>query len=261
MVTLSDSDANSDKGQDKEEKPEQVTPPAVPAQTQQPPAPKTTPPAVPAQTQQPPAPKTPPPPTTTKISRDPDKRNFFKMIVGVSAAFTLIPFIPGGIFLTAQVGGGVDPFRQRLANTSDLKPNSSMNFIYPKTGNPDKDNDPFRQFILLRLPEDTAREEGTEFKAYSQVCVHLWCLWRFVPAKESTPGLLACPCHGSMYDPVTGIAICGPAALQTPPNDTLPELKLEINNEGEIFGVELFGDLGLGRTTDRKPVLSIDCLG
>ncbi|MEE9134426.1 MAG: hypothetical protein V3U25_01020, partial [Nitrososphaerales archaeon] len=72
----------------------------------------------------------------------------------------------------------------------------------------------------------------------------------------------ACPCHGSMYDPVTGIAICGPAALQTPPNDTLPELKLEIDNEtGEIYGVELVGDLGLGRTTDRKPAVSINCLG
>ncbi len=254
MVTLSDSDANSDKGQDKEEKPQPVTPPAVPAQTQQPPAPKT-----------------PPPPTTTKINRDPDKRNFFKMIVGLSAAFTLIPLIPGGIFLTAQVGGGVAPVRQRLANASDLKPNSSMNFIYPKTGNPDKDNDPFRQFILVRLPEDIAREEGTEFKAYSQVCVHLWCLWRFVPAKketpteEETPALLACPCHGSMYDPVTGIAVCGPAALQAPPSDTLPELDLEVNNEtGEIFGVKLVGDLGLGRTTDRKaakPAVDINCLG
>lgn len=243
MVPLSNSGGDSDKAQNKEEKPQPVIPPAVPAQTQQPPAPKT------------------PPPTTTKISRDPDKRNFFKMIVGVSAAFTLIPLIPGGIFLTAQVGGGVDPFRQRLANTRDLKPDSSMNFIYPKTGNPDKDNDPFRQYILLRLSEDMAKAEGTEFKAYSQVCVHLWCLWQYVPAKGSTPGLLACPCHGSMYDPVTGIAICGPAALQTPPNDTLPELKLEIDNEGEIFGVELIGDLGLGRTTDRKPAFSFDCLG
>jgi len=250
VIPLSDNGGNGDKVQNKEEKPPQVTPPAVPTQSQQPPAPKTP----------PPAPKTPPP-TTTKISKDPDKRNFFKMIVGVSAAFTLIPLIPGGIFLTAQVGGGVEPFRQRLANTSDLKPNSGMNFIYPKTGNPDKDNDPFRQFILLRLSEDLAKAEGTAFKAYSQVCVHLWCLWQYVPANESTPGLLACPCHGSMYDPVTGIAICGPAALQSPPNDTLPELKLEIDNEGEIFGVELVGDLGLGRTTDRKPAFSIDCLG
>ena len=241
MITLSNSDTSSDKEQNKEKKPQQGIPPPVPAQTQQPQSPKT-----------------PPPPTSTRISRDPDKRNFFKMIVGISAAFTLIPLIPGGIFLTALVGGGVEPFRQRIANTRDLKPNSAMNFIYPKTGNPNKDNDPFRQFVLLRLPEDMARKEGTEFKSFSEVCVHLWCLWRY----DSEFSVLACPCHGSMYDPVTGIAICGPAALQPPPNDTLPELKLEIdNNTGEIYGVELIGDLGLGRTTDRKPAISFDCLG
>ena len=33
-----------------------------------------------------------------------------------------------------------------------------------------------------------------------------------------------CPCHGSMYDPLTGKAFAGPASLQSPPSNVLPML-------------------------------------
>ena len=44
-----------------------------------------------------------------------------------------------------------------------------------------------------------------------------------------------CPCHGSMYDPVTGTAFAGPASLQAPPSDTLPELNFEADADGNLF--------------------------
>ena len=62
-----------------------------------------------------------------------------------------------------------------------------------------------------------------------------------------------CPCHGSMYDPVTGKAFAGPASLQAPPSNTLAKLDLEIDQNGflwilpPIWGVNNNGVVGYGR--------------
>ena len=44
-----------------------------------------------------------------------------------------------------------------------------------------------------------------------------------------------CPCHGSLYDPLTGIAFAGPASLQSPPSNVLPMLDLEADQNGAIW--------------------------
>jgi ubiquinol-cytochrome c reductase iron-sulfur subunit len=56
-----------------------------------------------------------------------------------------------------------------------------------------------------------------------------------------------------MYDPVTGTAFAGPASLQAPPSDTLPELNFEADAEGNLFvlppiwGPNKNGVVGYGR--------------
>ncbi len=55
-----------------------------------------------------------------------------------------------------------------------------------------------------------------------------------------------------MYDPTTGTAFLGPASLQAPPSNTLPNLDLEADLNGFLwilppdFGVNANGVVGYG---------------
>ena len=65
--------------------------------------------------------------------------------------------------------------------------------------------------------------DGGEFVAYSAVCTHAGCTVAYQNSQ------LACPCHGSIFDPANGAeVVSGPA--QTP----LPEIPVEIQN-GEVL--------------------------
>jgi ubiquinol-cytochrome c reductase iron-sulfur subunit len=116
----------------------------------------------------------------------------------------------------------------------DFPPNSRATFIYPKTGDEEADSDPFRRNLLIRL------DDG-QFKAYSNVCVHLWCLADYKSERKQ----IECPCHGSMYNAETGIAFAGPATMQE--NNALPIVELEIEDNGRIFAIGRKGIVGYGR--------------
>jgi Rieske Fe-S protein len=65
--------------------------------------------------------------------------------------------------------------------------------------------------------------ESGDFVAYSAVCTHQQCT---VAYKNEQ---LACPCHGSVFDPASGAEVVnGPA--QRP----LPEIPVEVR-DGEVF--------------------------
>lgn len=154
------------------------------------------------------------------------------------------------------------PEKQRIrlvdgtfANVKRFPPNMSTVFVYPRTDNPDIDSEPFRRYQLIRLPEELGgnRDDSSAFRAYSMICVHLWCLWDYKPLVVNTQtgekehGAGECPCHGSVYDVRTGVAIAGPAALQTPPNNALPALRLEVDVDGDLSATGLDGIVGYGR--------------
>ena len=67
--------------------------------------------------------------------------------------------------------------------------------------------------------------ENGDFAAYSAVCTHQGC----TVAYQNQTGLIACPCHGSVFDPANGGAVVNPPA-QTP----LPGIPVEVRN-GEVF--------------------------
>lgn len=129
--------------------------------------------------------------------------------------------------------------RQKIATVDELDEKGKIVFTYPRTGDPEKDNDPFKKFVLFRMP-------NKEIKAYSMVCLHLWCLVDYKPERNT----LECPCHGSIYRAEDGVAIRGPAALQ--PNKTLPEVVLEINDNGEIYATGVVGVIGYGKEGARR---------
>ena len=105
-------------------------------------------------------------------------------------------------------GGGpkVDK-SQAIVKESEVGPNSAFPFTDAGTG---------QQSVLVRL-------ENGNLVAFSAVCTHQAC------AVAYKDGKLACPCHGSVFDPSKGAAV-----LNGPANRPLPEVKIEVR-EGEVF--------------------------
>ena len=97
-------------------------------------------------------------------------------------------------------GGGV----RVIAQESEVTPGSAVEF-----------EDGGKDAILVHV-------DGGRFVAYSAVCTHAGCT---VAYRNSQ---LACPCHGSIFDPANGAAVVsGPA--QRP----LPEIPVQVRN-GEV---------------------------
>ncbi len=152
--------------------------------------------------------------------------------MGISGILAVTPFVPIKDYLITNVS--FEFTRQKIGNINELPPGSRKIYTYPVTGNPELDGDPFRKFLLLRLPDGS-------LKSYSAVCLHLWCLVDY----KSERNQIECPCHGSIYDPNTGIAIRGPASLQF--NKTLPEVKIEVEENGDIYANGVVGVIGYGK--------------
>jgi len=97
------------------------------------------------------------------------------------------------------------PGGQEIASTSEVAPGSAVKF--KDSGSP---------AVLVHL-------ESGDFVAYSAVCTHQGCTVAF------NNGQLACPCHGSVFDPANGAAVvAGPAPRP------LPEIPVEVRG-GEVF--------------------------
>ncbi len=105
----------------------------------------------------------------------------------------------GGV---AQVEGG-----EPIAQESEVEPGSALEFTDEETG---------QQAILVHL-------EGGDFAAYSAICTHRQCTVGY------SDGNLACPCHGSVFDPTnSGAVVNGPAT------QPLPEIPVEAR-DGQVF--------------------------
>ena len=92
-----------------------------------------------------------------------------------------------------------------IARESDVAPGGAVKF-----------KDRGRDAVLVHL-------DGGEFVAYSAVCTHAGCTVAYKNAQ------LACPCHGSVFDPANGAeVVSGPA--QTP----LPEVPITVQ-DGQIL--------------------------
>ena len=98
-----------------------------------------------------------------------------------------------------QASGG-----QAIARASEVRAGSAVKF--EDSGNP---------AVLVRL-------QSGDFVAYSAVCTHQRCTVGY------RDGQLACPCHGSVFDPANNGQVVSPPA-QRP----LPEIPVEVRN-GEV---------------------------
>ncbi len=186
------------------------------------------------------------------------RRDFLKLMGAAGTALAFAPFIPWGNFMPNPSTATLEKVKVILpdgthASVNTFPTNHAEIITYPKTKDEVLNEEAFRKWQLIRLPEELggAKKDVSAFRIYSMICLHLWCLWKYWPQEGRKRG--ECPCHGSMYDPTTGTAFAGPASVQAPPSNTLPNLDLEADLDGFLwilppnFGVNANGVVGYGR--------------
>ena len=194
----------------------------------------------------------------TKKSSGLSRRDFLKLMGAAGTGLAFAPFVPFGNFMPNPSQATLEKVKTILpdgtqANVKTFPLNHAEVITYPSTGDPALDAEAFRKWQFIRLPKELGGEQQnvSAFRAYSMVCLHLWCLWKYWPEEGRKRG--ECPCHGSMYDPTTGTAFAGPASLQAAPSDTLPQLNFEVDADGFLWvlpptwGVNDNGVIGYGR--------------
>jgi Rieske Fe-S protein len=161
------------------------------------------------------------------------RRDFLKVMGGVSAVLAAAPFAAAGQYLIPQVPRTFKPVL--IAKKQDVPVNGSVVFWFPFTTDPTYTN------ILIHLPPDLATKAGKEFVAYNRTCIHLQCLVSFLSGSE----IIGCPCHGSIYRPSDGWPIGGPAAEI---GRYLPNVQLKIDGD-DIYAVNVnLDDIGYGNS-------------
>lgn len=186
------------------------------------------------------------------------RRDFLKLLGAGGTAVAFAPFVPWGNFMPNPSSASLEKAPVILpdgtqANINTFSVNHAEVITYPKTEDRVLNEEAFRKWQFIRLPEELggSKNDVTAFRAFSMICLHLWCLWKYWPQENRKRG--ECPCHGSMYDPDTGTAFLGPASLQAPPSNTLPKLDFEADAAGFIYilpvtwGVNHNGVVGYGR--------------
>jgi Rieske Fe-S protein len=194
----------------------------------------------------------------SKKTKPLSRRDFLKLLGAGGTAVAFAPFVPWGNFMPNPSSSSLEKAPVILpdgtqANLKTFPINHAEVITYPKTGDRVLDEEAFRKWQFIRLPEELggAKNDIGAFRAYSMVCLHLWCLWKYWPGENRKRG--ECPCHGSMYDPLTGTAFVGPASLQAPPSNTLAKLDFETDTDGFMYispvtwGVNANGVVGYGR--------------
>lgn len=113
---------------------------------------------------------------------------------------------------------------------NDLKPGTAMQ-VFPANKSDNQNN----LIQLVRLPNGGA---NTGLVAYSAICTHLGCA---VLGQLNPQGNIACPCHGSVYDPAQGAkVVAGPAPRP------LPSLPVQVAADGTLVASgEFSGPIGV----------------
>ena len=186
------------------------------------------------------------------------RRDFLKLMGAAGTGLAFAPFVPWGNFMPNPSSASLEKVPVELpdgtqANVKTFPTNHAEVITYPKTGDRVLDEEAFRKWQFIRLPPELGGEKQdiTSFRAYSMVCLHLWCLWKYWPQEGRKRG--EWPCHGTMYDALTGVAFAGPASLQAPPSNVLPQLNFEADADGSMWilpptwGVNQNGVVGFGR--------------
>ena len=78
-----------------------------------------------------------------------------------------------------------------------------------------------KESLLLHLPDNT-------FVAYERACTHVGVFVNY----DANLNKLVCPAHNAIFDPTNGGAVVSGPATQS-----LPQVKVQVNNDGTITTV------------------------
>ena len=186
------------------------------------------------------------------------RRDFLKLMGAAGTSVAFAPFVSWGKFMPNPSSVTLSKVPVILpdgtqANLNTYPINHAEVITYPETADEVLNEEAFRKWQFIRLPEKFGgtRKDVSSFRAYSMVCLHLWCLWKYWPEEGRMRG--ESPCHGSMYDVRTVTSFSGPASVQAAPSNTLPQLEFEADSDGFMFitpptwGVNANGVVGYGR--------------
>lgn len=163
---------------------------------------------------------------------DRGRRDALKVIVVASAATCFASF------LNILRGLGIPQIafpewpRVKVANIRDLKVGEPVQFNYPLEETP---------AIIVKLGKRVEGGVGPDgdIVAYNIICQHLGCIVRFYSGDHPEniykgKNVLYCPCHGGWYDADNlGKVLSGPPLCE------LPTVKLEVDEAGDIYAVEM----------------------
>lgn len=102
------------------------------------------------------------------------------------------------------------PTGTKVGNLSDLQAQGFLNFQDPKTGDP---------AVAVSL-------SGGSVVAFDAVCTHAGCQVSF----DTSQKVLACPCHGAVFDPAHGAAV-----LQGPAPTPLASIPVQVGSDGGVY--------------------------
>lgn len=105
-------------------------------------------------------------------------------------------------------GGGTGGASATITSLEDLAVGKAVNFRDPAQG----------PSVAIRLNQD-------EVVAFSRRCTHAGCLVNYDPREK----VMACPCHGSRFDPAQGAAV-----LDGPAPSPLPEIPVQVEAGGNV---------------------------
>ena len=190
------------------------------------------------------------------------RRDFLRLLGVGGLAVAFAPFVGFGNYMPNPSNENLGREKVILpdgthANVNSYPVNHAEVLTYPRTGDTALDSEAFRKWQMIRLPEELggAKNSVDAFRVYSNVCLHLWCLWKYYPTEtpDKPKNIGYCPCHGSEYDPLTGKSTMGPASVQAEPSNVLAKLDLDMDGDGFLYilpptwGVNNNGVVGYGR--------------
>jgi thiosulfate dehydrogenase [quinone] large subunit len=102
------------------------------------------------------------------------------------------------------------PTGTRVGTLANLQSQGFLNFQDPKSGDP---------AVAVSL-------SGGSVVAFDAVCTHAGCQVSYDTGQK----LLACPCHGALFDPAHGAAVVG-----GPAPSPLPSIPIQVASDGGLY--------------------------
>lgn len=162
-----------------------------------------------------------PPPNSKQRAVDEDRRRFLMQLGGVAVGaiwvLGVLPRVRQSAIATlpsstpsATPTPIASPTGTRVGNMADLQSQTYLEFQDPKSGDP---------AVAVQL-------SGGSVVAFDAVCTHAGCQVSYDKGQH----LLACPCHGALFDPAHGASVVsGPAPTPLQP------IPIQVGADGGVY--------------------------